>query len=141
MPKLYSGFPGKAPGTGLLLLRLAVGTTLLAQTVPHLADARDPGSAVIAFCLLALSIGASLIIGFGTRIAAVMAAVLVVLGAIAALFSMSTSSLGLLQSRSFDLNIIVVAIAIACLGPGAFSLDAALFGRRKVIIPRSSLSA
>ena len=141
MPKLYSGFPGKTPGTGLLLLRLAVGTTLLAQAVPYLADAREPGPVVIAFRLLALSIGASLIIGFGTRIAAVMAAVLVALAAIATLLSMSTSSLGLLQSHSFDLNVMVVAIAIAFLGPGAFSLDAALFGRRKVIIPRSSLSA
>ena len=138
MPKLYSGFPGRTPGTGLLLLRLAVGTTLLAQAVPHLAEARDPGAAVITFCLLALSIGASLIIGFGARIAGVMAAILI---AVAALLSMNTSSFGFLQNRFSDLTMMVVAIAIACLGPGAFSLDAALFGRRRVIIPRSSLSA
>jgi uncharacterized membrane protein YphA (DoxX/SURF4 family) len=122
----------------LLLLRLAVGTTLLAEAVPRLADVRDPEPGAIAFRLLGLAIGASLIIGFGTRIAAVMAALLV---AIATLLSMSTSAFGLLRSHSFDLNMTVVAIAIACLGPGAFSLDAALFGRRKVIIPRSSLSS
>lgn len=137
MPKLYSGFPGRTPGTGLLLLRLSVGTILLAHAVPRLADVRDPGPAVVAFCLLALSIGASLVIGFATRIAAIMAAILV---ASLAILSMSTSLLGF-QGSPFDLNVIVVAIAIACLGPGAFSLDAALFGRRKVIIPRSSLSS
>jgi hypothetical protein len=26
--------------------------------------------------------------------------------------------------------------AIACLGPGAFSVDARLFGRREILIPR-----
>jgi hypothetical protein len=40
-----------------------------------------------------------------------------------------------------DLTMIVVAVAIALLGPGAISLDSALFGRRKVIIPRSPISS
>jgi len=31
--------------------------------------------------------------------------------------------------------IVVSAIAIALLGPGAFSLDGALFGRREIVIP------
>lgn len=33
-------------------------------------------------------------------------------------------------------NLMAIAIAICLLGPGAFSLDARFFGRRKVIIPR-----
>jgi len=34
--------------------------------------------------------------------------------------------------------IVAVAIAIICLGPGAFSIDARLFGRREIVIPDSS---
>jgi hypothetical protein len=33
---------------------------------------------------------------------------------------------------------VVLAAAVLCLGPGAFSVDARLFGRREVIIPHSS---
>jgi len=29
----------------------------------------------------------------------------------------------------------VIAIGLICLGPGAFSLDARLFGRREITIP------
>lgn len=31
-----------------------------------------------------------------------------------------------------------IAIAIVCLGPGAFSLDARLFGRREIVIRKPS---
>lgn len=33
---------------------------------------------------------------------------------------------------------VTIPIAVAFLGPGAFSLDARLFGNREIIIPRSS---
>jgi hypothetical protein len=32
----------------------------------------------------------------------------------------------------------IMAIATAFLGPGAFSLDARMFGRREIVIPESS---
>jgi uncharacterized membrane protein YphA (DoxX/SURF4 family) len=133
--RLYSGFPARAPGTGLLLLRMAIGATLVAQAMPCLSGAPDPR---LTYCLLALVSGASLIVGFLTRIVAAIAATLV---ASTALLSLTSSSVGSLQSHPLDLNMIVVAVAIALLGPGAISLDAALFGRRKVIIPRSSVSS
>jgi len=31
---------------------------------------------------------------------------------------------------------VILAAAIALLGPGAFSLDARLFGRREIVIPK-----
>ena len=135
MPRLYSGFPGRTPGAGLLLLRFAVGAALLAEAVPRLAKAGDSEFAAIAVCLLALPIGASLIVGFATRIAAVMATILI---ASITLFSMRTLAASVVQGLPFDLTVLAVAVAIACLGPGAFSLDAVFFGRRKVIIPRSA---
>jgi uncharacterized membrane protein YphA (DoxX/SURF4 family) len=36
------------------------------------------------------------------------------------------------------LYLLVISIAITLLGPGAFSLDARLFGRREIIIPEVS---
>ncbi len=135
MSRLYSGFPARAPGAGLLLLRMAIGATLVAQAVPCLSGAQDPR---LTYCLLALVSGASLIVGFLTRIVAAIAATLV---ASATLLSLTSSSVGSLRSHPLDLNMIVVAVAIALLGPGAISLDAVLFGRRKVIIPRSSVSS
>jgi hypothetical protein len=33
---------------------------------------------------------------------------------------------------------VVIAVAIMCMGAGAFSLDARLFGRREIVIPPSS---
>jgi len=37
------------------------------------------------------------------------------------------------------LNLAIICIALALLGPGAFSLDARLFGRREIIIADSKL--
>ncbi len=138
MSRLYSRFPARAPGAGLLLLRMAIGATLVAQAMPCLSGAQDPRLSSLACCLLALVSGASLIVGFLTRIVAAIAATLVTS---ATLLSLTSSSVGPLRSYPSDLNMIVVAVAIALLGPGAISLDAALFGRRKVIIPRSSVSS
>ena len=33
------------------------------------------------------------------------------------------------------LELIVLAVAVALLGPGAFSLDARMFGRREILLP------
>jgi len=49
-----------------------------------------------------------------------------------------TSSL--LVARPMILLVVTIAIAIVFLGPGAFSLDARLFGRREIIIPRAQRS-
>jgi uncharacterized membrane protein YphA (DoxX/SURF4 family) len=38
-------------------------------------------------------------------------------------------------------NLAAISAALVLLGPGAFSLDARLFGRREIIIPESRSSA
>ena len=43
----------------------------------------------------------------------------------------------LFDSNLAIINLIVLSIAIALLGPGAFSLDARMFGRREITIPSS----
>ncbi|HEX6731189.1 MAG TPA: hypothetical protein VF074_14290 [Pyrinomonadaceae bacterium] len=42
-----------------------------------------------------------------------------------------------LDSHLAIINLIVLSVAIALLGPGAFSLDARMFGRREITIPSS----
>ena len=44
----------------------------------------------------------------------------------------------LFNSNLAIINLIVLAIAISLLGPGAFSLDAHMFGRREITIPPNS---
>ena len=138
MPRLYSGFPGKASSAGLLLLRLAIGGTVVAQVFSCAPGWRNARCVGLALCLLAIASSTSLVFGFLTRIAAVM---LAILAASVTCFPLVTPSVGLAQSHTFGFNLVVIAVAIAMLGPGAFSFDAVLFGRRKVIIPRSSVSS
>lgn len=137
MPTLYSGFPGRAQGFGLLLLRIAVGTTLLVQAFPHTSDLGDPRPAGVVFGLLALVVGVFLILGFLTRFTAVVIASLAVGLTWLLLMAPSTSTL---PNLLLSTNAVVLGIAIVFLGPGALSLDAVLFGRRKVIIPRAAPS-
>jgi hypothetical protein len=46
----------------------------------------------------------------------------------------------LLDPKLSQILVLTMALAIVMLGPGAFSLDAHLFGRREIIIPPSSRS-
>jgi hypothetical protein len=44
---------------------------------------------------------------------------------------------GQLETDVMTCLVMVVAVAVILLGPGALSLDARLFGRREIIIPRA----
>ena len=134
LQRLFSTFPGGWPGVGLLLLRMAVGTTAAAAGVAPLMQHGTPtlGAAVIG--VVAIACGGLLLIGFVTP----GAAVLVGLGS-AGLTIPGCPALatGLLDAKPSAGFVIVMAIAILLLGPGAFSVDSYLFGRREIIIPPS----
>jgi len=75
-----------------------------------------------------------LLIGCLTRLAAFVAAIACTSG----IFSrMPPPSLDILTGRLPSVLVAVIAAAVLCLGPGAFSLDALLFGRREVEIPKN----
>jgi len=50
------------------------------------------------------------------------------------LFMVSSAFVGLARRQAGGFWMIVTAVAIALLGPGAFSLDGRLFGRREIVI-------
>jgi hypothetical protein len=114
MQKLFSMFPRGAPGLALLLLRLFVGAALVA-------DAVKPASAVNVLLICALAACAlAIVVGFVTPIAALLAALIEMIAL--------NTHVSLITFQSFAP--VVIGIALAVLGPGAYSIDARMFGRR-----------
>ena len=75
--------------------------------------------------------GLCLLLGVLTPIASL----LVAFGTVAYHFFGITNPSGFVVSSFLVLRITALALATACLGPGAFSLDARIFGRREIHIP------
>jgi len=122
---------------GLLLLRGAVGITALVQGGAYLGDWSHQAFATVALGMLAVVSAASLLIGLFTP----MAGILVALSSAVIALSWVPPPLhtsALLDDKLVTFLIAIVAAAIGLLGPGAFSLDAYLFGRREIIIPHDS---
>jgi uncharacterized membrane protein YphA (DoxX/SURF4 family) len=128
--RLFSAFPGGWPGVGLLLLRGAVGIAAAAQGVRYLTDG-EPALTTWAAGAAAITCGALLVVGFltpGAGAVVVVGCALMVL-AWAPLFGVHAA-----PDRVAIAFLAVVAAAIIPLGPGAFSFDARLFGRREIVI-------
>jgi hypothetical protein len=137
LQRLFSTFPARWPGVGLLLLRTVAGLTLLIQGAAYLNDWRNLRFDTLIAVTLALVGGGSLLAGILTPITSL----LVVLGTIGyALSWLPTPSANLLTCKLAVINVIAIATAIALLGPGAYSLDALFFGRREIFIPPTQRS-
>jgi uncharacterized membrane protein YphA (DoxX/SURF4 family) len=115
-------------------MRLAVALSAIVQGIGTLVESpTQPLSWAVG--LLEILVGTVLLIGFLTPIA----------GASAALGNLTVGVSWFLSSNEnahdktvAALYLVVISIAITLLGPGAFSLDARLFGRREIIIPEAS---
>lgn len=130
MRRLYSTFPGGFPGVGLLLLRGTIGVSLMLQAYTWMTGTQDSGNGMWAPALLAFVTGICFVLGFLTPLTgsiSVLAGITIHLWLPG--WNPSVTSL-------LGISPVVMAIAITLLGPGAFSLDARFFGRRKVIVPR-----
>jgi putative oxidoreductase len=120
--RLFSTFARGGPGVGLLLLRVAAGGSLVARGILVLSsNASTVGTGF--FQILVAATGVLLVAGLWTP---VVAAVMVLL------------ELWRIISRSGDpaseILLCTLAIAIALLGPGAWSIDARLFGWKRIEI-------
>jgi len=131
---MFSTFPDGISGLGLLILRAALGGMLVIRVFTCLRDRHD-WSPVTSVLVLLMVLSALLIItGYRTRFAGMVATV----ATVGSMISLAGgSSLETLDTRTTEVLAIVIAVAVSCLGPGAFSLDSRLFGRREIVIPRS----
>ncbi len=129
--RLFWNFPGGWPGLGLLLLRLALGAAAILHGRYYFAG---PAAASIAAGLVgwaAVISGVLLIAGIGTPLVACLLAA----GLAAGLLGWLPAAIpNVIEGQ---LLILATAVAVALLGPGGFSVDARLFGRREIIIPTS----
>jgi putative oxidoreductase len=130
--RLFSTFPDGWPGVGLLVLRIATGCVAVAQGWMHLAQATNPTFATWAIGGLPIASGAAVLIGFLTPCTGLL------LCATIPLFWFPVRSEALFFDRTAAVLIMADAAALALLGPGAFSIDARLFGRREILIPQES---
>ena len=110
-----------------MLLRGFVALTLIVQGLAYFSSQELPvlGWVVAAVVLVST---ACLLAGFLTPIAATVTGV----GAIAVITA------GLPFPTYSLVALIVLAVAILLLGPGAFSIDSWLFGRREILIPHNT---
>lgn len=118
----------------MLLLRVAIGLVAVIQCGFYLTQNAVTASSVWLGGLLGLAAGAALLVGLFTPFAGV----IVGLGALGIGFSVFPAPTpNLFDARLSAVFAAIMTAAIVFLGPGAFSLDAILFGRREIIIPQS----
>jgi hypothetical protein len=113
----------------LLVLRATIGGALLWQATAYW---RGESPASIAMGVSSLIAAALLISGLGTPVVAM---ALVLRGFAIALRWLPTSAPPAIQGPITAAFGLAIMAAIALLGPGSFSIDARIFGRRRIIIP------
>jgi putative oxidoreductase len=123
LQRLFSTFPDAWPGFGLLLLRLGIGLRVIyIGTVSLSGKPSEP--ITLAQSLIAVAGGIFLLAGLWTPI----------IGTLLAIDEVWIAS-SLYLSRQADIVIpiflAVLSASVAMLGPGAWSIDARLFGRRR----------
>jgi hypothetical protein len=116
--RLFSMFPTGAAGVALILLRVSVAGTLFAQWMSQ----GNPAAHIWASTAVGL-LGVSICLGLFTPVSSIACCLIEV----AMLLDMKGLAFIPLISS------ILVAASLGLLGPGAYSLDARMFGRRLVV--------
>jgi len=119
--RLYSTFAHGPAGIGLLIIRVVAGVALLTHAIVALRD--SPQAGVMLFSVFFATLGVLLLVGLWTPVAGALAGLASVAGAVR-------------QSADgwYCLMVGMLSLALALLGPGAWSVDARLFGWRRLEI-------
>jgi uncharacterized membrane protein YphA (DoxX/SURF4 family) len=117
--RLFFTFANGPPGIGLLLLRLLAGSAAVAHGVFGLRGAPELPAALVATSFIGLAL--LLVVGLWTPLVGAFIAADVLWEALAHP-----------GYRWYSLTIAVLGLALALLGPGKWSLDARLFGWKRL---------
>lgn len=118
MQRLFSSFADGWPGAGLLLLRLLTGGGLLYGGIASAWSAPYP---VIIPSIIAAATGLLLVVGLYTPFAGIVAALVEAW--------IAFSHPGNLWAPIWLMGL---GLSLAMIGPGAWSIDARLFGRKQI---------
>ncbi|MFL6602653.1 MAG: DoxX family protein [Steroidobacteraceae bacterium] len=122
MQRLFSTFPNSWPGGGLLLLRIVLAFPAVADGLFTLLEVHSPAAAAIG--LVGVLTSALVLLGLWTPYAAAM------LG-LAQLWPVFFGGL----AGEAHICRAAVAVSLVMLGPGAWSIDRLLFGRKRIDLP------
>ena len=121
MRRLFSTFARGWPGVGLLLLRVTAGITLVVPSILVLENAPTFRTGLFQLCIAI--VGLLMITGLWTPVVATVMAIL-------ELWRIILRH----GDPASDILLCALALAIALLGPGAWSVDARLFGWKRIEI-------
>ena len=132
MQRLFSTFADGWPGAGLLLLRLFTGVALIHSGIIRTIE--GPPLVTGAFQILGIVAGVILMAGLFTPVAGVLAAITQVWIGV----SQISTHLGDPWSAMAQATL---AAGLAMIGPGAWSIDARRFGRKRITLSDRSMIA
>jgi putative oxidoreductase len=119
--RLFSTFAGGWPGTGLLFIRSVAGIALIDRGAARLSS--DPSVQLIVLSVLAIGAGLFLLAGLWTPVAGTFVAVIEVCN----IFLLP-------ENRWVHILLGTIGASLAMVGPGAWSIDARLYGRKHIEI-------
>jgi uncharacterized membrane protein YphA (DoxX/SURF4 family) len=119
--RLFSTFARGWPGVGLLVMRLVGGTAFIARTVATLDVMRSGPPTAMPAAALAIVAGLFLLAGLWTPIAGSLVA------AIGIWFAFTQA-----EDPLASVLLATIGAALALVGPGAWSVDARLFGWKRI---------
>jgi len=120
--RLFSSFARGWPGAGLLLMRLVAGITLIDRGITRLWS--DPPMLLTVLSVLTIGAGLLLLVGVWTPIVGTLVA------------SIEVWKLFLHAGDPWIYILLgTLSAALAMLGPGAWSIDARLFGWKRIDLP------
>ena len=120
LQRLFSTFPNSWPGRGLLLQRIVTAAFLFCSGFAHL---REPSQPALFFPhVIGAAVGILLLLGLWTPICGTLIAVIEVWVAY------SSVRVGI------PIALATLGATLAMIGPGAWSIDARLFGRKHIEI-------
>jgi uncharacterized membrane protein YphA (DoxX/SURF4 family) len=129
--RFFSSFPDGRFGAGLLLLRAIASLVGISLVVVRLIGT-SPAALDVVTGAVSIASSLAVLVGFFTPASATILAVTV------AWFWFPVHADVLRLGVPAALMTIAVAVAISLLGPGAFSIDARLFGPREIVISRGA---